>query len=265
LKLSPASLNQARHYAVLAHGLAVQAIRAGARPGTRIGLAENVTAVVPVIETPAQIGAAERAMRELNAGYLTVILEGRYTQAFLAAAGADAPKFTDEELRAIASPLDFVGLNVYTPTYVRAAAAAPGYEVVPFSKSHPRTAASWQFIGPEALYWAPRHVHKIWNVKEIYISENGCATEDDPGADNLVRDSDRIMFMRAYLGMLQRAIAEGVPVRGYFHWSLFDNFEWTSGYATRFGLIRVDFATQKRTGKLSAALYAEMIRRNALA
>jgi beta-glucosidase len=102
-------------------------------------------------------------------------------------------------------------------------------------------------------------------VQEIYISENGCATEDDAGADGLVRDSDRIMFVRAYLGMLQRAIAEGVPVRGYFHWSLFDNFEWTSGYATRFGLISVDYATQKRTPKLSAALYAETIRRNAVA
>jgi beta-glucosidase len=243
----------------------VQAIRARAKAGTRIGLAENITAVVPAIETPENVDAAERAMRELNAGYLTVILEGRYTQAFLAAAGADAPKFTNDELRVIASPLDFVGLNVYTPTYVRAVGAAPGYEVLPFSKSHPRTAAAWQFIGPEALYWAPRHLHKIWNVKEIYISENGCATEDNVGADGLVRDSDRIMFLRAYLVMLQRAIGEGVPVRGYFHWSLFDNFEWTSGYATRFGLIRVDYATQKRTQKLSAALYTEMIRRNALA
>lgn len=265
LQLSAARLNQTRHYAVLGHGLAVQAIRARAKPGTGIGLAENATAVVPAIETKDDIGAAERAMRELNAGYLTVILEGRYTQAFLAAAGADAPKFTDEELRAIGSPLDFVGLNVYTPTYVRAADAAPGYEVVPFSKSHPRTAAGWQFIGPEALYWAPRHLHKIWKVNEIYISENGCATEDDPDADGLVCDSDRIMFIRAYVDMLQRAIAEGVPVRGYFHWSSFDNFEWTSGYATRFGLIRVDYATQKRTDKLSAALYAEMIKRNALA
>ncbi len=265
LKLSAARLNQTRHFAVLGHGLAVQAIRARAKPSTRVGLAENITAAVPAIDTPQDISAAERAMRELNAGYLTVILEGRYTQHFLAAAGADGPKFTDDELRAIATPVDFVGLNVYTPTYIRAAAAARGYEVLPFSKSHPRTAASWQFIGPEALYWAPRHLHKIWNVKEIYISENGCATEDDPGIDGLVRDSDRIMFLRAYLGMLQRAIAEGAPVRGYFHWSLFDNFEWTSGYATRFGLIRVDYATQKRMQKLSAALYAETIRRNAVA
>ena len=265
LKLPPARLNQVRHHAVLGHGLAVQAIRAKAKPGTRVGPAENLTAAVPVIETPDNIAAAERATRELNAGYLTVILEGRYSEAFLAAAGADAPKFTAEDLQAIASPLDFVGVNVYKPTYVRAIGAAPGYEVLPFSKSHPRMASSWQYIGPEALYWAPRHLQKLWHVKEIYVSENGCGAADAPTADGIVYDSDRIMFLRNYLTMLQRATAEGVPVRGYFLWSLFDNFEWVDGYATRFGLIRVDYATQVRTPKLSAAYYAEVIRRNAVA
>ena len=260
-----ARLNQVRHHAVLGHGLAVQALRAAAKPTTKIGLAENIMAVVPVIETPPHIAAAERAARELNAGYLTVILEGRYTDAFLAAAGADAPQFTDADLRAIASPVDFVGINVYTPTYVRAAASSSGFEVLPFSQSHPRMASSWQFFGPEALYWAPRHLQKIWNVKEIYISENGCGTADAPAADGAVYDSDRIMFLRNYLAMLERAIADGAPVRGYFHWSAFDNFEWSSGYATRFGLIHVDYATQKRTPKLSAAYFAEVVRRNALA
>ena len=265
LTLPPARLNQVRHHAVLGHGLAVQALRAAAKPTTKIGLADNILAVVPVIETPPHIAAAERAARELNAGYLTVILEGRYTDAFLAATGADAPQFTDADLRAIASPLDFVGTNVYTPTYVRAAGGSSGYEVLPFSPSHPRMAPSWQFFGPEALYWAPRHLQKIWNVKKIYISENGCGTADAPAADGAVYDSDRIMFLRNYLAMLERAIADGAPVRGYFHWSAFDNFEWSSGYATRFGLIHVDYATQKRTPKLSAAYFAEVVRRNALA
>jgi len=132
LTLPPARLNQVRHHAVLGHGLAVQALRAAAKPTTKIGLADNILAVVPVIETPPHIAAAERAARELNAGYLTVILEGRYTDAFLAATGADAPQFTDADLRAIASPLDFVGINVYTPTYVRAAGGSSGYEVLPF-------------------------------------------------------------------------------------------------------------------------------------
>lgn len=264
LKLPAARLNQARHHAVLAHGLAVQAIRSSARPGTRVGAAENLTAAVPIIETPGNVAAAEHATRELNAGYLTVMLEGRYTDAFLSSAGADAPKFTDEELKTIATPVDFVGINVYTPTYVRAIGTPPGYAVVPLSKSHPRMASSWQFVGPESLYWAPRHLQKIWNVNEIYISENGCGADDTPAADGIVYDSDRIMFLRNNLAMLQRAIAEGAPVRGYFLWSLLDNFEWLDGYGTRFGLTHVDYATLKRTPKLSAAYYAEVIRRNVL-
>ena len=265
LILPPARLNQVRHHVVLAHGLAVQAIRAKAKPGTKVGPAENITAVVPIVETAENIAAAENAVRELNAGYLTVILEGRYTDAFLSSAGADAPSFTAEDLKVISSPVDFVGINVYMPTYLRATGASPGYEVVPFGRSHPRMASSWQFIGPESLYWAPRHLQKIWNVKEIYISENGCGTDDEPAADGIVYDTDRIMFLRSYLAQLQRATSEGVPVRGYFLWSLMDNFEWSEGYGTRFGLIRVDYATQQRTPKLSAGYYSEVIRRNALA
>jgi beta-glucosidase len=265
LTLPPARLNQVRHHALLGHGLAVEAIRANAKPGTKIGLAENSAACVPIIETPENIVAAEHATRELNARYLTVILEGRYTEGFLSSAGADAPKFTAEDMKVIATPLDFVGINIYSPQYVRATAASPGYEIIPFDKSHPRMASSWQFIGPEALYWAPRHLHKLWKVKEIFISENGCGTADAPAADGIFYDSDRIMFLRNYLTMLQRATSEGVPVHGYFLWSLFDNFEWTDGYATRFGLIHVDYATLRRTPKLSASYYAEVIRRNAVA
>jgi beta-glucosidase len=264
LGLPAGRLNQARHNAVLGHGLAVEAIRARARSGTKIGLAENIAACVPVVETPENIAAAETAIRELNAGTLTVILEGRYTDAFLAAAGADAPKFTAEDLKIIASPLDFVGINVYSPQYVRAISSPPGFVLVPFAKSHPRTASSWQYVGPEALYWAPRLVHKVWNVPEIYVSENGCGTADVPEPDGMVYDTDRVMYLRSYLTMLRRATAEGVPVRGYFVWSLFDNFEWSDGYGIRFGVIHVDYATQKRTPKLSASYYTQVIDNNAV-
>jgi beta-glucosidase len=262
LKLPPARLNQVRHHAVLAHGLAVQAIRAKAQQGTQVGLAENIVAGVPVIETAEHIAAAERYTREINAGYLTVILEGRYTDAFLSSAGADAPNFTPEDLNVIGCPLDFVGINVYVPKYVRAIDAAPGYEPLEFSKSHPRMASSWHFIGPEALYWAPRHLMKLWSVKDIYITENGCGAADAPAANGVVYDSDRIMFLRNYLTQLQRATAEGVPVRGYFHWSSMDNFEWSDGYGTRFGLIYVDYATLKRTPKISASFFREVAGRN---
>ncbi|WP_231510486.1 family 1 glycosylhydrolase [Fischerella sp. PCC 9605] len=196
LKLPPARLNQVRHHAILAHGLAVQAIRAKARRGTKVGPAENiVVAVVPIIETPEHIKATEIAMRELNAGYLTAMLEGRYTDAYLKAAGADAPKFTSDDLKAIASPVDFVGINIYTPDYyIHANDAAVGYQSVPFNKSHPRMVSSWHRLGPETLYWGPRLLQKLWNVKDIYITENGCATSDEVAKDTKVYDSDRKTF-----------------------------------------------------------------------
>jgi len=262
LKLPPAQLNQVRHHAVLAHGLAVQAIRAKARRGTKLGPAENIVAGVPVIETPEHIAAAEKYTREVNAGYLTVMLEGRYTDAFLSNAGADAPKFTPDDLKVISSPLDFVGINVYVPKYVRAVDAAPGYQLLEFSKSHPKMSSFWHVIGPESLYWAPRHLQKLWNVKEIYITENGCGADDAPASDGIVYDSDRVMFLRNYLTQLQRAASEGVPVKGYFQWSSMDNFEWSGGYGTRFGLIHVDYATLKRTPKLSASFFREVAARN---
>jgi len=264
LKLPLPRLNQVRHNALLGHGLAVAAPRAQAKSDIRIGLAENIAACVPVVETAEHAAAAEHATRELNAGCLTAILEGRYTNAFLASAGADAPKFTPEDMKTISAPIDFVGLNIYSPKYVRAVDAAPGYEVVAFANSHPRTASSWQYIGPEALYWGPRHVHKIWNVGAILISENGCGTSDMLAVDGTVYDTDRVMFLRANLSALQRATAEGIPVRGYLVWSLFDNFEWTDGYAVRFGVIHVDYPNLIRAPKLSASYYSEVIRRNAV-
>lgn len=264
LKLPAGRFNQTRHHAVLGHGLAVQAIRANAAPGTKVGIAENLTVCVPVIETPEHIDAAVRATRDVNAQYMTVIQEGKYTDAYLSKAGADAPKFTADDLKIISSPLDFVGINIYTPMYVRAAASPAGFAPVPHPPSFPHMASPWLSIGPEALYWGPRHVANIWKVKEIYITENGCSSSDIPAADGKVYDTDRVMYLRNYLTQLQRATSAGVPVRGYFLWSLMDNFEWADGYTNRFGLHYVDYATQKRTPKLSADFYREVIAHNAV-
>ena len=264
LQLPPARFNQTRHHAVLGHGLAVQAIRANAAPGTKVGVAENMTICVPVIESKEHIEAAVRATRELNAQYMTVILEGKYTDAYLSAAGADAPKFTAEDLKTIASPLDFVGLNIYTPTYVRADSNRLGFSSVPHPPSYPHMASPWLFIGPEALYWGSRHLSDIWKVQDIYITENGCSSSDIPAADGKVYDTDRVMYLRNYLTQLQRATSDGVPVRGYFLWSLMDNFEWADGYNNRFGIHYVDYKTQKRTPKLSADFYRAVIARNAV-
>jgi beta-glucosidase len=265
LKLPAAELNQVRHHVALGHGLAVQAIRAHARAGTKVGPAENIAACLPAIDTPANVRAAEIATRELNAGLLGVILEGKYTDAFLAYAGVNAPKYTADELKIIASPNDFVGLNIYAPQhYVVASERTPGFSVLPFPTSFPHMNVDWLRIGPETLYWVPRLAAKVWNIDTIYISENGTSAADDVTADGSVYDIDRIMYLRNYLAQLQRATSEGVPVRGYFLWTLMDNFEWIYGFEKRFGLYRVDFETQLRTPKLSASFYRNVIERNAV-
>jgi beta-glucosidase len=265
LRLPKAQLNQVRFNAVLAHGLAVQAVRANGRGGVKIGMAENITTALPDLYAPENIHAAELATREMNAPYLTVMLEGRYTDAWLAAQGADAPRFTADDLRIISTPVDFVGLNVYAPgAYVRASNAPPGYTTIPLPVSYPHMQSKWLTFAPTTLYWAPRLVERLWNVKEIYITENGTSSADRPAADGTVYDVDRVMYLRNYINELQRATAEGVPVRGYFVWSLLDNFEWADGYQTRFGLHYVDYKTLKRTPKLSASFYAKVIARNAL-
>src|SRR5262245_9750584 len=265
LKLSDGELNQVRHHAVLAHGLAVQAIRARGPAGTKIGFAENMRAPVPAIDSAEYVKAAETATRELNAGVVTVMLEGRYTDGYLERTGGDAPRFTDDELRTIASPLDFVGINVYRPnSYVVPSDDPSGYREVPFNQSHPKMQSEWHLFGPEVRYWAPHHVRSIRGAESIYITEHACAASDVVSADGQVYDSDRGMFMRACLSQLQLAIADGVPVDGYFAWSSQDNFEWIYGYGNRFGLVYVDFDTLERTPKLSAAWFREAARRNAV-
>jgi beta-glucosidase len=265
LRLDRKGLAQVSHHAVLAHGLAVEAIRAKAKRGTKVGFADNPRAATPAIETPEHIAAAERALREENAMFGTVIHEGNYTDAYLARLGADAPKFTAAELKSIGSPLDFLGLNIYTADFIRAADNPLGYETVRKPKSYPHMYSEWLTLGPEALYWVPKLATKAWNLKEIYITENGCSSADVLTPDGHVYDSDRVMYLRNYLTQLHRGVMDGVPVKGYFCWSLLDNFEWADGYEKRFGITYVDFQTQKRTPKMSAAFYKEVIRRNGLA
>jgi beta-glucosidase len=264
LRLAPAALAQLTHYVVLGHGMAVQAVRASGSASTRVGIPDNIFPVTPTIETPEHIQAARVAIREENARYLTVIMEGKYTDAYLARLGAAAPKFTAEELKIISSPIDFLGLNIYTASYARAADNALGYEMIPEPPSYPHMLSDWLTIGPAALYWAPKLVSDVWGVKEIYITENGCSSSDIVAPDGHIYDTDRIMYLRNYLTQLQRAVSEGVPVKGYFLWSLLDNYEWADGYGRRFGITYVDFQTQKRTPKLSSEFYRDVIARNAL-
>ncbi|CAG37177.1 GH1 family beta-glucosidase [Desulfotalea psychrophila] len=265
LKLDNQALNQVAHHTVLAHGLSVQAIRAMGKKGTKVGPAEVMFCGVPIMDSPEHVKAAELATRRLNARFLDVMLTGKYSDAYLQEAGKDAPKFTEEDLQAIGSPVDFVGINVYIPKmYVMASEDESGYKEVPMSVSHPKMSSPWHTFAPEVLYWAPRLTHSIWKPKAIYITENGCAASDEISADGNIYDTDRVMYLRNAMGQLQRASAEGVPIKGNFVWSAFDNLEWSGGFGTRFGLVHVNFKTQKRTPKLSAKWFKEAAGHNAV-
>jgi beta-glucosidase len=265
LKLPMGKVAQVAHHAVLGHGLAVQAIRAHAKAGTQVGLAENPAAIVPDVADEKTIAAAHKAMREENAHFLTAIFEGKYTDLYLKNLGPNAPKFSSEDMKAIGSPIDFIGLNVYGPQYIRAADNEQGYENVHMPSSFPTMASPWLHVGPESLYWTPKLVHDIWHPKAIFITENGASSNDTLTPDGQVLDIDRTMYLRNYLTQLQKIVAEGAPIQGYFLWSLLDNYEWADGYGKRFGIVYVDFKTQKRTPKLSAHFYKTTIAGNKIA
>ena len=264
MKLADGPANQVRHHGILAHGLAVQAIRANTPAGTQVGLAENATVFVPVMETPAHIEAARKATREGNAPFLTALMEGKYIDAYLEHEGANAPKVEPGDMAAIGSKLDFVGLNVYTPQFVHADDSKQGYSIVPYPTSQPHMASPWILLAPECIYWAVRNVCDLWKPQGIFITENGCSSDDVINSAGRIEDVDRVMYLRNHLTHLHRAAAEGYPVKGYFLWSLMDNFEWADGYSKRFGIHYVDFKTLKRTPKLSAEWYREVISHNSV-
>jgi beta-glucosidase len=264
MKLAEGPANQVRHHGILAHGLAVQAIRANTPAGTQVGLAENANVYVPIMETREHIEAAQQATRLGNAPFLTALMEGKYIDAYLEHEGANAPQVEAGDFKAISSPLDFVGVNIYTPFFVRADDSKAGFTQVPFPTSQPHMASPWILLAPECLYWGVRNVVDLWKIPAVYITENGCSSDDVLTPAGRIDDIDRLMYLRNHLTQLHRAATEGYPVKGYFLWSLLDNFEWADGYSKRFGIHYVDFKTQKRTPKLSAEWYREVISNNAV-
>lgn len=259
-------MNQARHNAIYGHGLAVQAFRATLNGNCPpIGIAENMPGVVPVRETPENIRCAKEAVRYMAGMYLTPILEGAYHPDYLKEQGENAPKFTDEEMRVINTRLDFVGLNMYTPTYVQVDPNSPkGWSTIPHDAGYPRMQMPWLALGPAILYWGPRLLTEVWNVPAIYITENGCANDDRMVKEDTINDTARMMYLQNHFVQAHRAVAEGYPLKGYFLWSLMDNFEWAMGYTRRFGICYTNYETMERTPKLSAKFYSDVIRRNAV-
>ena len=265
LQVGAKRLNQAYHHALLAHGHGVAVVRALGKTGSTVGLVHNhlPPPQIPVTETAADLAAARALYERTNAQLMGPVFQGRYPDSFLAAAGADAPEIAPGDLETIAQPTDYLGLNIYAGDFVRASeAGAP--EVMAFPPGYPRGDMPWLYFTPQSLYWGVRHAAEVFGVPAFLITENGAACRDETKVDGAILDLDRREYLQSYLIALHRAIAEGYDVRGYFVWSLLDNFEWAEGYAKRFGIVHVDYPTQRRTPKLSARWYSEVIRGNRL-
>ncbi|MFH1499823.1 MAG: GH1 family beta-glucosidase [Verrucomicrobiota bacterium] len=265
LRLDLPELLLAGHHALLAHGRAVEVIRERAKTPPVVGWSPAGTIYYPSTESPEDIAAARTATNSVWAGVWNnrwwgdPVVLGGYPEEGLRVYGDAAPKTTKAEMKTIHQPIDFYGCNIFQGVAIK---AGPGGVPVqaPLPPGHPRTLFLWNQT-PEALYWGPKFLSELYKLP-LVITENGMSNCDMVGHDGQVHDSVRVEFMISYLLQLRRALAEGIDVRGYFVWSLMDNFEWQEGYKHRFGLVHVDFATQRRTLKDSAHWYRDIIASN---
>lgn len=256
------------HNVLKAHGRAVQMLRAYGKQNVQIGYAPTSGMCYPEKETPKDIEAARKALFALpddlsnwtwNVSWWSdPVILGKYPEEGMKKYEKYLPVITDEDMKLISQPIDFYGQNIYNGRCIRMGTDGRPEEVRR-PAGFPKTATNWP-VTPEALYWGPKFLYERYR-KPIYITENGMACHDTVSQDGKVHDPNRIDFLARYLKNLKRA-AEEIDIRGYFQWSLMDNFEWDKGYAERFGIIYVDFETQERIWKDSAYWYRDLIRRN---
>lgn len=244
------------HHLLLAHGLAVRALRASGAKG-RIGPALNLAPAYPADDGDAAKRAAVTADGWENRAFLDPVLKGTYPDDLMALLPADAPvrsAIHDGDLAIIGSRNDVLAVQYYNPVYVNGVGS--------YVNKVPTSVATWQQIYPQGLYDVLTRLKRDYGDIPLTITENGIPVRDEVGADGEVRDQARIDFLRDHLAAAHRAISEGVKLESYHVWSLLDNFEWAEGYAQRWGLVYVDFQTQRRIPKASAQWYREVIARN---
>ena len=272
-RTEPAAAIRAAHHLLLGHGLAVQAMR-GARPDLRYGITVNLYPTDPVTDSAADQDAARRVDGLCNRIFLDPLLKGDYPADVLQDWGAlvEEDLIQDGDNAIIAAPLDFLGINYYSRHVVAArtpdeqAAVDPAWvgaaDVKSVLRGVPVTAMGWE-IDPQGLYDTLQMVTRDYDAPPLYVTENGAAFDDVLTTEGAVHDEQRVEFLKEHFASAARAIKDGVDLRGYFVWSLMDNFEWSWGYSRRFGLIFVDYSTQARTVKDSGLWYAAHIRNEA--
>jgi beta-glucosidase len=239
----------AAHHQLLGHGLAVRALRE--RGATEVMITNNCTPVIPASGAPADIAAAALYDRFHNRLFNDPVLTGAYPVLTGSEFPDGAAYIRDGDLDIISTPIDALGINYYNPTRIGAPAAdaALPFDMLPI-EGVPITAFGWPVV-PTGLRDLLVGLRERYNaaLPPIYITESGCSTVDVVDSDGRIHDTARIDYLEGHLKALHQAIAEGVDVRGYFVWSLLDNFEWAEGYHQRFGLVRVDYDTLRRTPK----------------
>lgn len=259
------------HHLLLSHGLAVQAFRAAglrsATPGApdpRIGIVLMIWPHHPASRHPRDVAAAQRSDGAMNRLFLEPLFHGRYPDDMLRhfRRRLMVPRVAPGDMEIIAAPIDFLGVNTYTRLIQRADPRDLFVGARQVEPRGPTTAMGWE-IYPSCIYEALMKARAYTDLP-LYITENGAAFEDRIAPDGGIADADRIAYLRDHIAQCRRAIQDGVDLRGYFVWSLLDNFEWNHGFSKRFGLIFTDYGTLKRTWKRSAYWYRDVIAENGM-
>ena len=254
----------AAHHALLSHGWAVEALRRAA-PGAEVGTVVDSWPAHPLGDSPEDAAAAWSLDGIRNRWFFDALLRGEYPNDVRERFASSAPPIEEGDMSVIAAPLDFLGVNNYSRTLVKAGPNGEPVEVR--APAAPLTDMGWE-VYPAGLGEVLLRLHRDYQVPSLYVSENGAAYSDVVTHDGRVHDVERIAYLDGYIGAVEEAITGGANVRGYFVWSLLDNFEWALGYSKRFGLVHVDYPTLRRVPKDSFYWYRDLIassRRRALA
>lgn len=281
-RTDPVAALHAAHHLNLAHGMALEALRDRLPTGGQCSVTLNIHHVRPLTDDPGDVDAVRRIDALANRVFTGPMLQGEYPEDLLkdTATLTDWSFVRDGDLRQINQPLDFLGVNYYTPTLVSEAGSTgshtsdghgnsshspwPAAEKVAFHQPPGDTTAMGWAVDPTGLYDLLRRLSSDFPRLPLVITENGAAFDDYAGPDGHVNDPGRIAYLRGHLAAVHQAIADGADVRGYFLWSLLDNFEWAHGYSKRFGTVYVDYPTGTRIPKASARWYSEVARTGVL-
>ena len=259
----PLQAFRAVHHLLLSHGVATQILRMELPSRAKIGIILNITPTYPAADSEEDRSAACRYDGIVNRLFLDPVFRAEFPPDMLELFSSMFQGVQSGDLQTIAAALDFVGLNYYTRAVIRHDLDEPLLHATQVYPHESEYSQMWE-IYPSGMYDMLTRIQEDYHPQEIYITENGVCVPDGVDFDGRVRDERRIRYLRSHLAQVQRAIQDGVLIQGYFHWTLTDNFEWAYGYRMRFGLVYVDFATQKRMVKDSGHWYEQVIRNNGL-